>query len=133
MTNWWILSLMTHASPLPRLILRLRDCPCTGVQDTKECHVASAEAGTSKPKVSGGPDGAGIEGGGAMCLCPPADLIEPPLSSPPQLCHMDVLFPKAINIGELYGEYNQLTSEWTDGLASTLVRHAVADSSSDWR
>lgn len=48
-----------------------------------------------------------------------------------QRVQLDVLFPKAINIGELYGEYNELTSEWTDGLISTLVRRSVADSSHD--
>jgi len=30
-------------------------------------------------------------------------------------------------MGELYGEYNALTSEWKDGLASTLIRSAVTD------
>jgi dynein heavy chain len=34
-------------------------------------------------------------------------------------------------MGELYGEYNLLTNEWTDGLASTIVRAAVADTSLD--
>ena len=40
---------------------------------------------------------------------------------------LDVLNPKAVNIGELYGEYNALTSEWSDGLASKLVRKAIGD------
>ena len=35
--------------------------------------------------------------------------------------------PKCVKMGELYGEYNQLTSEWKDGLASTIIRTAVAD------
>lgn len=37
------------------------------------------------------------------------------------------LNPKCVSMGELYGEYNPLTSEWKDGLASTLIRSAVAD------
>lgn len=37
------------------------------------------------------------------------------------------LNPKCVSMGELYGEYNPLTSEWRDGLASTLIRSAVAD------
>eukprot|EP00955_Chlamydomonas_euryale_P064842 359090-Chlamydomonas_euryale.AAC.1 len=34
-------------------------------------------------------------------------------------------------MGELYGEYNLLTNEWTDGLGSTLIRNAVADTAPD--
>jgi dynein heavy chain len=30
-----------------------------------------------------------------------------------------VLNPKAIRMGELYGEYNPLTNEWADGLVSS--------------
>ncbi len=37
------------------------------------------------------------------------------------------LNPKCVSMGELYGEYNALTSEWKDGLASTLIRSAVTD------
>lgn len=33
-----------------------------------------------------------------------------------QLIHSYVLNPKCIKMGELYGEYNLLTNEWTDGL-----------------
>eukprot|EP00951_Prasinocladus_malaysianus_P040792 scaffold473321_cov42-Prasinocladus_malaysianus.AAC.2 len=50
-----------------------------------------------------------------------------------QRTEIDVLYPKSINIGELYGEYNALTSEWTDGLASTLVRHAVTETGNNRR
>ena len=38
-----------------------------------------------------------------------------------------VLNPKCIGMGELYGEFNEITSEWKDGLASGLMRQAVAD------
>ena len=48
-----------------------------------------------------------------------------------QVTHSYVLNPKCIKMGELYGEYNLLTNEWTDGLASTLIRNAVADQSQD--
>jgi dynein heavy chain len=34
-------------------------------------------------------------------------------------------------MGELYGEYNLLTNEWTDGLASSIIRTAVADTTLD--
>jgi dynein heavy chain len=43
----------------------------------------------------------------------------------------DVLNPKCITMGELYGEFNELTLEWTDGLASTIMRRHVADESED--
>ena len=32
-------------------------------------------------------------------------------------------------MGELYGEFNELTQEWTDGLASFFIRQAVVDTS----
>jgi len=36
-----------------------------------------------------------------------------------------VFNPKCITMGELYGEFNALTQEWTDGIASTMIRNAV--------
>jgi len=36
-----------------------------------------------------------------------------------------VFNPKCITMGELYGEVNSLTQEWTDGIASTMIRNAV--------
>ena len=36
-----------------------------------------------------------------------------------------VLNPKAVSMGELYGEFNLLTMEWKDGLLATAVREAV--------
>lgn len=44
---------------------------------------------------------------------------------------MHTFNPKCIKMGELYGEYNLLTNEWTDGLGSTLIRDAVVDTSPD--
>lgn len=34
-----------------------------------------------------------------------------------------VLNPKAIDMGELYGEYNEITQDWKDGLASSIMRN----------
>ena len=48
-----------------------------------------------------------------------------------QTTHCYVFNPKCIKMGELYGEYNLLTNEWTDGLGSTLIRNAVADTKKD--
>eukprot|EP00960_Hanusia_phi_P070417 767305-Hanusia_phi.AAC.13 len=39
--------------------------------------------------------------------------------------------PKSISMGELYGNYNLLTNEWTDGLGSTIIRNANNDQSDD--
>lgn len=40
---------------------------------------------------------------------------------------IDVLNPKAITLGELYGDVNKDTQEWRDGLASKLIREAAKD------
>jgi len=37
----------------------------------------------------------------------------------------EILNPKCIRMGELYGEFHPLTQEWTDGLASTMMRKFV--------
>ncbi|XP_054557771.1 dynein axonemal heavy chain 6 isoform X3 [Talpa occidentalis] len=42
-----------------------------------------------------------------------------------------VLNPKSITMGELYGEINNLTLEWKDGLMALSVRAAVNDTSED--
>ncbi|XP_064233933.1 dynein axonemal heavy chain 6 isoform X10 [Aotus nancymaae] len=42
-----------------------------------------------------------------------------------------VLNPKSITMGELYGEVNNLTLEWKDGLMTLSVRAAVNDTSED--
>ena len=34
--------------------------------------------------------------------------------------------PKALSLGELYGEYNLSTNEWTDGVLSSIMRTACA-------
>ena len=37
------------------------------------------------------------------------------------------LNPKSISMDELYGSVSQLTQEWSDGLASSIMRAAMAD------
>nr|XP_028557519.1 dynein heavy chain 2, axonemal isoform X1 [Podarcis muralis]XP_028557522.1 dynein heavy chain 2, axonemal isoform X1 [Podarcis muralis] len=41
------------------------------------------------------------------------------------------LNPKAVSLGELYGEYNLSTNEWTDGILSSVMRLACADEKPD--
>ncbi|NXX96308.1 DYH1 protein, partial [Centropus bengalensis] len=45
-----------------------------------------------------------------------------------------VLNPKSITMGQLYGEFNLLTHEWTDGILSSLIRRGAAatDNSKKW-
>jgi dynein heavy chain len=35
-----------------------------------------------------------------------------------QYVNLTILNPKSISMGEMYGEVNESTQEWTDGLAS---------------
>jgi dynein heavy chain, axonemal len=48
-----------------------------------------------------------------------------------QRTHTFTINPKCIKMGELYGQYNPLTNEWSDGLGSKLIRSAVADQTQD--
>ncbi|XP_023311334.1 dynein heavy chain 2, axonemal [Anoplophora glabripennis] len=41
------------------------------------------------------------------------------------------LNPKALNLGELYGEYNLATGEWLDGVISSVMRQTCSDESPD--
>lgn len=34
--------------------------------------------------------------------------------------------PKAVNLGELYGEFNLGTGEWLDGILSSIMRKTCA-------
>lgn len=39
--------------------------------------------------------------------------------------HINTLNPKAVSMGELFGEVNKFTNEWTEGIVSFLVKNAV--------
>ncbi|VDM31109.1 unnamed protein product [Hydatigera taeniaeformis] len=43
------------------------------------------------------------------------------------------LNPKAVSLGELYGEFNISTNEWSDGILSSLMRQACADEKPDYK
>ena len=44
-----------------------------------------------------------------------------------EVVKMHKLNPKSVSMGELYGEVNTATQEWTDGLVPALVRVSVTD------
>ncbi|XP_015429803.1 PREDICTED: dynein heavy chain 6, axonemal, partial [Dufourea novaeangliae] len=48
-----------------------------------------------------------------------------------QPVHTYVINPKAITIGQLYGQVDMMTNEWHDGLIGTTVRHACASVTED--
>jgi dynein heavy chain, axonemal len=50
-----------------------------------------------------------------------------------QRVRLRILNPKCISMGELYGEFNPLTQEWHDGLASSIMREFVNEEDSDDR
>ncbi|CBZ56170.1 Dynein heavy chain 1, axonemal, related [Neospora caninum Liverpool] len=48
-----------------------------------------------------------------------------------QNVHIHALNPKALTLGQLYGQFNASTHEWNDGVAAVLLRQAVRDTSLD--
>merc|ERR1712166_118985 len=48
-----------------------------------------------------------------------------------QTSRIDIINPKSISMGELYGEFNAMTQEWTDGLGSTMIRAQVREITDD--
>jgi len=47
--------------------------------------------------------------------------------SPYQKVHVHCLNPKAITQNQLYGSFDEITREWSDGVAAELIRNAVRD------
>eukprot|EP01012_Entosiphon_sulcatum_P032728 TRINITY_DN4157_c0_g3_i1.p1 TRINITY_DN4157_c0_g3~~TRINITY_DN4157_c0_g3_i1.p1 ORF type:complete len:4135 (-),score=940.22 TRINITY_DN4157_c0_g3_i1:62-12466(-) len=55
-----------------------------------------------------------------------SDVVDPDRQHPfYQLTHTHILNPKAVTMGELYGEVNDVTREWTDGILSNMTRKVV--------
>ncbi|XP_056631499.1 dynein axonemal heavy chain 1-like [Diorhabda sublineata] len=56
-----------------------------------------------------------------------------PSGYPFQPVHTYVLNPKSITMGQLYGEFDLQTHEWTDGILPCLVRHGINAPNKDKR
>jgi len=50
-----------------------------------------------------------------------------------QRCKYTCFNPKGITMGELYGEFNEMTQEWTDGLGSRIMRGFQSEESPDYK
>ncbi|XP_049547176.1 dynein axonemal heavy chain 12 [Anopheles darlingi] len=48
-----------------------------------------------------------------------------------QRTQFEVVNPKAITMGQLYGAFDPISYEWTDGIASTIFRRQATDTSPD--
>ncbi|CAK9050366.1 Dynein axonemal heavy chain 1 (Axonemal beta dynein heavy chain 1) (Ciliary dynein heavy chain 1) (Heat shock regulated protein 1) (HSRF-1) (hDHC7) [Durusdinium trenchii] len=75
----------------------------------------------------------GPTGGGKTCCYRTLQaactaLVEPKdTESPFQRTHVHVLNPKAITQNQLYGAFDEVTREWSDGVAAELIRNATRD------
>ena len=56
-----------------------------------------------------------------------------PAGTPFEVVHTYILNPKSITMGQLYGEFDLLTHEWTDGILSCLMKDGVNADNDDKR
>ena len=56
-----------------------------------------------------------------------------PAGTPFEVVHTYILNPKSITMGQLYGEFDLMTHEWTDGILSILMKEGVNADNDDKR
>ncbi|CAF0758924.1 unnamed protein product [Brachionus calyciflorus] len=56
-----------------------------------------------------------------------------PAGTPFEVVHTYILNPKSITMGQLYGEFDLMTHEWTDGILSMLMSQGVEAENEDKR
>ncbi|CAN0085885.1 unnamed protein product, partial [Phaeothamnion confervicola] len=90
----------------------------------------AAEAATAcavvvSAPVSIGDDAASVTAAGGFMDGGDSSSKPVPAGGPWRVVEIDVLNPKALTVGELYGQCCSLTNEWKDGVAAAIIRRAV--------
>lgn len=58
----------------------------------------------------------------SICFCYDGNIFVYPGDTNYNIVKEFVLNPKAVSLGELYGEFDLNTNEWTDGILSSVMR-----------